>query len=115
MRLYDVGRQSYKAVWDSNLEPFPPSSIGSVNHARFSPDAIYLALARHDDVVHVYDCRMIGRGVLHAFEHTNAHRRVHRTDCYGVVDLQWRESRARRMGLVTGGADGEPSAPYYAG
>jgi WD40 repeat protein len=109
MRLYDVGKQSCKAVWESNLEPFSTSSLGSVNHARFSPDAIYLAVARSDDVVHVYDCRMIGRGVLHAFEHTNAPRRIPSTDSYGVVDLQWRESRARRMGLVTGGADGELS------
>jgi len=111
MRLYDVGRQSCKAIWESNLEPFPAdlAPIGSVNHARFSPDAIYLALARNDDIVHVYDCRMIGRGILHAFEHTKAHQRIPRMDFYGVVDLQWHESHSRRMGLITGGGDGEPS------
>ena len=103
MRMYDVGRQNPKAIWESNLEP----STGGMNRARFSPDAIYLAVARSDDVVHVYDCRMIGKGVLHAFEHTGARRNSPGMDTYGVVDLQWLESRARRLGLVTGGADGE--------
>jgi WD40 repeat protein len=112
MRMYDLRRKNKTAIWKSELEPFSTNSNGEVNHARFSPDTIYLAAARSDDVTHIYDSRMIGRGVLHAFEHSGAPRNFPGCETYGVVDLQWVESRTRRLGLVTGGIDGEFPVKY---
>jgi WD40 repeat protein len=115
MRMYDLRRKNKTAIWKSELEPFSTNSNGEVNHARFSPDTIYLAAARSDDVTHIYDSRMIGRGVLHAFEHSGAPRNFPGCETYGVVDLQWVESRTRRLGLVTGGIDGEFPIRYLGG
>ena len=68
---------------------------------------IYLAVARNDDVTHVYDSRMVGKGPMHAFEHVGAGRNIPGSDSYGIVEAYWVESSARGLGLVTGGTDGE--------
>ena len=54
MPIYNLGTWSYKAVWESNLEPFPANLIlsGNMSDARFSQDAICLVLAENHDVVH---------------------------------------------------------------
>jgi len=105
MRMYDVRRQNQTAIWTTELEPFPPLSNGEVNRARFSPDMIYLAAARSDNITHIYDSRMIGRGVLHAFEHAGPSRSFPGCESFGVMEVQWVETPW--LGLVSGGTDGE--------
>lgn len=86
---------------------------GEIKCASFSPDGILLAAARSDNVTHIYDSRMIERGVVHAFKHTGARRNSPGSECYGVVEAQWVESASRRLGLVTGGNDGELIAASF--
>jgi hypothetical protein len=107
MRMYDVRRKNGQAVWTSQLAPFPTGWDGEVNRARFSSDAIYLAVSRNDDVTHVYDARMIGRGILHVFEHTSTTRNTPGVDSYGIMEAYWVENSTRRLGLMTGGNDGD--------
>jgi WD40 repeat protein len=107
MRMYDVRRKNSRAVWSSKLEPFTKPTDGEVNRAKFSPDMIYLAVARNDDVTHVYDSRMVSKGPMHAFEHVGAGRNIPGNESYGIVEAHWVESSARSLGLVTGGTDGE--------
>jgi WD40 repeat protein len=105
MRKYDIRRKNGRAIWMYEQEPFT-SSTGEVNRAKFSPDTIYLAVARNDNVTHVYDSRMIGRGVLHAFKHSGAARNIPGSDPYGIMEAYWVDTPSRRLGLITGGTDG---------
>jgi len=105
--MYDIQRQNGHAVGSIVLNPFPVGSIGEVNVATFSSDGIYLAIARNDNVTHIYDSRMLEKGVLHTFEHLGPCRTSPGSESYGIVQAQWVESASRRLGLVTGGDDGE--------
>lgn len=90
------------------LERFPirDGFEGEVNNASFSPDGMYLALARNDNRTHVYDRRMWDRGVIFEYGHNGESKAASR-DVYGVVKAQWVQSQTtRRMALVTGGEDG---------
>jgi WD40 repeat protein len=92
------------------LEPFPirDDFEGEVNCSSFSPDGMYLALARNDNCTHVYDRRMWDRGVIFEYRHGGESKAASQKDVYGVVKAQWVQSQAtRRMALVTGGEDGE--------
>lgn len=91
------------------LEPFliRDDFEGEVNNASFSPDGMYLALARNDNHTHVYDRRMWDRGVIFEYSHGGESKAASEKDVYGVVKAQWVQSQAtRRMALVTGGDDG---------
>jgi hypothetical protein len=73
----------------------------------FSSDGIYLALGRDDNCAHVYDTRFLKeRGVLFEFKHSELNYKSPEHIFYGVVGLQWVETRAGRLGLITGGNDG---------
>lgn len=106
-RIYDVARRDGHPTMTTSLESFPANLEGEVNCAAFSSDGIYLALARNDNRTHVYDTRMLERGVLHNFVHLGASRVNPGHESYGVVQAQWVETNTRRQGLVTGGDDGE--------
>ncbi|KIJ20946.1 hypothetical protein PAXINDRAFT_66506 [Paxillus involutus ATCC 200175] len=110
VRLYDVRRRQGRAYETEALEKFFPrqSSRSSqdpeeVTKASFLSDGRLLALARNDNMVHIYDVRAWSRGPLCRFEH-------HDSDAvggggYGVVEIKWIEGRGR-AGIVSGGNDG---------
>src|SRR5882757_1577912 len=71
LRIYDTRRRLPKATHLMELEPFPNHNNfeGEVNNSSFSPDGMYLALARNDNRTHVYDQRMWDRGVIFEYIH----------------------------------------------
>ncbi|KAL0065171.1 hypothetical protein AAF712_007841 [Marasmius tenuissimus] len=114
MRLYDVATKSSKPYRTLNLPSFVLGLVdneddwsAAVNSASYSPDGIYLAVARNDNTVHMYDSRMLERGTLHEFEHDGPSRVSPGKSSFGVLGAQWLESpSSNRLGLVTGGNDG---------
>lgn len=115
LRLYDIRRRSPKAFTSIDLLPFSPrdndSFEGEINVAAFSPDQIYLALARIDNQTHLYDRRMLGRQCsepLFKYHHFGESKTASKHELYGVVQAQWVQSSwTTRTCLVTGGEDGE--------
>ncbi|KAJ7763546.1 WD40-repeat-containing domain protein [Mycena maculata] len=106
LRIYDVRRQRGTAVETRPLETFT-SKDHEVNSMAFSSDSLYLAVGRDDNCTHVYDSRMLGRrGVLFSFRHSEIPSGHRDQALYGVVGVEWVESRFNRLGLVTGGNDG---------
>ncbi|KAJ7716752.1 hypothetical protein B0H16DRAFT_1612742, partial [Mycena metata] len=105
LRIYDVGKKDGSAVQTCRLETFSTPDH-EVNSMTFSTDSIYVAIGRDDNCTHVYDSRMLGRGVLHNFRHSELQPSSNGQSFFGVVGVQWVESRTRRLGLVTGGNDG---------
>ncbi|KAJ6619960.1 WD40-repeat-containing domain protein [Mycena sp. CBHHK59/15] len=105
LRLYDVKRQNSAAIQTRRLETFA-STDREVNHMAFSSDSIYLAVGRDDNCAHVYDVRMLEKGVLLDFKHSEMLYRVPEQNLFGVVRVQWVETPNQRLGLVTGGNDG---------
>ncbi|KJA28082.1 hypothetical protein HYPSUDRAFT_197622 [Hypholoma sublateritium FD-334 SS-4] len=110
LRLYDIGRRDGRATATVGLERYATRHAGfegEVNCSAFSPDGLFLALARNDGQTHVYDVRSLQRGPMYVYEHKGECRAASTTDRYGVVKAQWVQSaRTRRIGLVTGGEDG---------
>ncbi|KZT06861.1 WD40 repeat-like protein [Laetiporus sulphureus 93-53] len=100
LRLYDARRLRPRATSKVDLEPF----VGDVNALQFSPDGIYLAVARSDNTVHIFDSRKLTRGALHVFSHEYGD--VDEKHCFGVVNALWVDGTAQGLSLVTGGADG---------
>ena len=111
LRLYDVKRRNREAYTQIDLETFPSryeGFEGEVNGATFSPDGIYLALARNDNLLHVYDSRMLTRGPLFDYEHFGESKAPSEMSTFGIVKAQWVQSeQTRRIALVTGGEDGK--------
>ncbi|KAF8817437.1 WD40 repeat-like protein [Phlegmacium glaucopus] len=109
LRIYDTRRKLPTATHLIELESFPTRDDfeGEVNNASFSPDGMYLALARNDNRTHVYDRRMWDRGVIFEYGHDGDSKAASPKDVYGVVKAQWVQSEATgRIALVTGGEDG---------
>ncbi|KAH7927326.1 hypothetical protein BV22DRAFT_1103751 [Leucogyrophana mollusca] len=107
LRLYDVHRNARKETVEVLLEPYTKGYNFEVNCASFSPDGIFLALGRNDNITDVYDSRNMERGPLYGFFHDDPNRGVPGSESYGVVEAKWVEGRdGRRMGLITGGNDG---------
>ncbi|KAJ7180966.1 WD40-repeat-containing domain protein [Mycena filopes] len=105
LRIYDVGNRDSSPVQQRRLETFTTPDH-EVNSIAFSPDSIYLAIGRDDNCTHVYDSRMLGRGILCNFRHFEADS-SNGQNFYGVVKVHWVASRQTgRLGLVTGGNDG---------
>ncbi len=78
----------------------------AINAVSFSPDGIYVAVARSDNVTHVYDSRFLGRDILYDFPHRPGTEGTVEDTKYGVVKLDWVEGPGSALSLVTGGADG---------
>jgi len=109
LRIYDISRKNGRQPTSTvDLEAFSEGGEeGEVNCTAFSPDGIYLAVARNDNVVHVYDSRNLERGVLHTFQHNYPNREVAGFKGFGIVEAQWVTSfDGRGLGLISGGNDG---------
>ena len=101
--LFDAARQNPDAAHKVELDSFHQD----VTTMKFSPDGVYLAIARDDNMTDVYDTRSLSRGKLHAFTHEPGNVFAYSKDIYGVVEAQWVEGHPSGLGLVTGGCDGE--------
>ncbi len=110
LRLYDIGKRDGRAIATIGLEQYATRHDGfegEVNCSAFSPDGLFLALARNDGQTHVYDVRYLRRGPMFVYEHKGECRASSLADRYGAVKAQWVQSaRSQRIGLVTGGEDG---------
>jgi hypothetical protein len=112
LRIYDISRKNGRQpISTIDLDTFAKEGEdddgGEVNCTAFSPDGIYLAVARNDNIVHVYDSRNLERGVLHCFQHKYPNREVAGFKGFGVVEAQWVTSfDGRGLGLISGGNDG---------
>lgn len=117
LRLYDIRRRDPKAFTSLDLIPFSTHDKdnfeGEVNVATFSPDQLYLALARNDNHIHVYDRRMLGKWSsepVFKYCHFGESKTVSKREVYGVVQALWLQSSwTTRTCLVTGGEDGKYS------
>ncbi|KAH9946783.1 hypothetical protein B0H21DRAFT_778900 [Amylocystis lapponica] len=111
LRFYDIQHRNKHTIHKVALEPFSsrpgaPSEFEDsreINDVVFSQDSLYLAVARGDNTLHIYDTRKLGSGPVDVFEH-NAEVSV--GDTYGVVQAQWVEGTHQERGILSGGADG---------
>ncbi|KAK2463584.1 hypothetical protein APHAL10511_004335 [Amanita phalloides] len=106
IRLYDIGRKLVSAVETVRMEPFRQRINGEVNSISISPDGIYVAIARGDNRVHVYDSRFFKRGTLFEYEHQGPSLVNPGHHSFGAVGVQWAETEHSRLSLVSGGSDG---------
>ncbi|KAJ7698956.1 WD40-repeat-containing domain protein [Mycena rosella] len=119
LRIYDVARKQEKSVQKQSTRTPPPgrtvqnrcldpftSEGREVNSMAFSPDSVYLAIGRDDNCTHVYDTRMLESGILFDFQHSRTQFTSPDQYLFGVIGVEWLESRSNRLGLVTGGNDG---------
>jgi len=106
LRLYEPqrGRDSSKAIKKVVLVPSRTERL-EINTAAFSPDGLFLALARNDNRTHVYDSRRLDK-ILYDFEHLGESRTSPGCRSFGVTHVEWTQSSRNRLGLVTGGNDG---------
>ncbi|KAF9525342.1 hypothetical protein CPB83DRAFT_885634 [Crepidotus variabilis] len=112
LRIFDVQRRHSESIATVQIVPFqdrnPDEEFeGEINMVSFSPDAMYLALARNDNHTHLYDRRMLERGPVFDYSHVGNDKTASRKEVYGIVEAKWVQSLSkRRMVLVTGGEDG---------
>jgi len=110
LRLFDVTRQLPKPTASFYLDKFPKlydSFEGEVTCSVFSPDEMYLTLARNDNSVHMYDLRFLEKGPIFKYAHFGESKVESTTSTYGVTKVEWLHSKhTGRMALVTGGEDG---------
>lgn len=104
--MYDVRRGDSRHTSAVNLPPssfqLPDDAYPEVRTAKWSPDGIFLAVGKNDDVVDVYDVRGLGRGPVLSMRH-----KTHRS-FYGITVLEWTTEtglRTPNLGLLTGGGD----------
>lgn len=104
LRQYDARRRLKRTQTKVELQPFAGAGRAEVNQLSFSPDSVYIAVARSDNMTHIYDSRFLSHGPLHVFVHDGEQQTAE--DSYGIVEAQWVEGKTCGLGLVTGGNDG---------
>ena len=109
LRLYDVRRKNGSAVETFHMEAFSENINGEVNSILISPDGIYVAIARNDNRIHVYDSRNFKNGKLFEYKHNGASPGTHEPFC-GIPCARWAETAYGRLTLISGGMDGKLSA-----
>lgn len=68
---------------------------------------MYLAVARSDNVTHVYDVRFLtSRHVLYELPHLPADEGMKDLTQFGVPKIEWLEDPHYGLGLVSAGGDG---------
>jgi len=72
----------------------------------FSPDGMYLAMARTDNTVHMYDSRMLSKGALSMYSHEFLPYSGS-SNTFGVTGIEWITTRTGQFRLLSGGEDGE--------
>ncbi|KIY72495.1 hypothetical protein CYLTODRAFT_37943 [Cylindrobasidium torrendii FP15055 ss-10] len=106
VHLFDVARELRQSQSICTLERSKEGARVEVNRASFSPDGVYLAIARSDNSVHVYDARYMGRNVVHRYRHARPPA-FEEQNHFGVVQLEWVHSTTRSAyNLLSGGEDG---------
>ena len=110
LSLYDP-QANHKRVQEITLPGFNPGLAGagfkpSVTQVLFSPDSVYLAVARSDNVTHVYDSRFLNQSFLYDLPHGPAVEATEEDGQYGIAKIEWLEDRTQGLNLVTCGADG---------
>ncbi|KAL5488363.1 hypothetical protein ACEPAI_6471 [Sanghuangporus weigelae] len=121
LSFFDVGHNDGARVAGTRLHTFKPDSRPNprlpleTTNASFSPDGIFLALARSDHRVHVYDVRYLGSNESGKpwaeLVHPPIERPRNEHEEYGVTGLRWVEGWSPLgygrggLGLVTAGAD----------
>ncbi|KAF8623044.1 hypothetical protein AX15_006550 [Amanita polypyramis BW_CC] len=106
LRLYDIKRKDGRAIERLQMESFPTNLDGEVNSISISPDGIYIAAARMDNRIHLYDSRMLKKGKLYEYEHKGPSLIGPNCISYGVVRAGWVETEHSRLALVSGSIDG---------
>lgn len=105
LRLYDVRRRNGSAVETFHLDAFENVN-GEVNSISISPDGIYVAFARSDNRIHVYDSRNFKNGKLSEYEHNGPSTGTYEPFC-GIPCVRWAETVYGRLTLISGGIDGK--------
>ena len=77
-----------------------------VQQVLFSPDSLYIAVARNDNIAHVYDARFLKKGPLYELPHLSPDEGSEEDNYYGIPKIEWLEDRTRGLSLVSCGADG---------
>ncbi|KAI0093147.1 WD40-repeat-containing domain protein [Irpex rosettiformis] len=87
---------------DSSVNKLP----STINQVSYSSDGVYIALARSDNAVHVYDSRFLNRR-LYNFRHNWGSEGTLDDLKYGVYQIQWVDCpNTGKLSLISGGADG---------
>ncbi len=108
LHLFDITRFNKNHVQEICLEPFLGKvPVREVSCMAFSPDGIYLSLGRTDNSLHVYDSRMLGKGVLQKYRHKEPRCVSPGSTLFGVTHAQWVVKHSGQYALLSGGEDGE--------
>jgi WD40 repeat protein len=105
LRIFD--RFNQDCAQEVLLENFSGDVPGrEVSCMAFSPDGIYLALARMDNSVHIYDSRMLSKGVMQKYQHEKPRFITKENHLCGVTHAQWVTKRSGQYAILSGGEDG---------
>ena len=109
LALYDL-KALKKPTKEITLPPFSlPRDANTkprVQQVLFASDSIHLAVARSDNVTHVYDARFLGPRFLYELPHGSADEAIKEDGCYGIYKVEWLEDGKSGLNLVSCGADG---------
>ena len=117
--LYDIANNDSNPIWHIPLTGWPafvvpegdlPLAQPRVNSVSFSRDSVYLAAARSDNRVQLFDTRWLDR-VLCDFKHQDAPEGTGVDGQYGVYKVDWLEDPQRGLQLISGGSDGKLHEP----
>ncbi|KAI0793404.1 WD40-repeat-containing domain protein [Abortiporus biennis] len=103
IHLYDIRQKTARPGQSVKLSPSDSDKNLDINDMSYSPDGIYLALARTDNCVQLYDSRYLRKG-CHILD--LQHQTPSNKDHFGVVKIEWVQAAMGSYGIVTGGADG---------
>ncbi len=108
----------YQETDDNRTNPLINKVPSMINQVSYSSDGVYIALARSDNSVHIYDSRFLDRR-LYNFKHERPSEGTLDDEKYGVYQIQWMDCpNTGRTGLISAGADGRSclsitDKPYY--
>lgn len=109
LAIYDLKKLT-RPIKDITLPPFvlPPDSESKprIQQVLFAPDSRLLAVARSDNVTHIYDARFLGRSILYELPHGSANEATKEDGQYGINKVEWLEDGGHGLNLVSCGADG---------